>query len=145
MKKVINGRRYDTSTAQKIGEFDSGHFATDFEFFEESLYRKKTGEFFLHGSGGAFSKYSHALGNNSRGGGSAIVPLTEDEARAWVEERLDLETYEELFGEVEEEQAERFGVSLAVEEAQALRTYAAEKGLNSVQDAIRALARGLVQ
>ena len=48
------------------------------------------------------SKYGVAYGNNEWGYGEEIQPLTVDEAKAWAEEHLDADEYEEIFGEVEE-------------------------------------------
>ena len=101
MKKIINGKRYDTSTARLIG--NAGYsYPGDFEYWSESLYIKKTGEFFLYGEGGARSKYSHRIGQNLWSGGEAIRPLTLREAREWAERYLDAEEYEQVFGVVEE-------------------------------------------
>lgn len=50
MKKIINGKKYDTESAQEICSRSSGHYG-DFHRVAETLYRKKTGEFFLYGEG----------------------------------------------------------------------------------------------
>ena len=42
---------------------------------------------------------------NSLSGGEKIIPLTDEEAREWAEEYLDLEDYEKLFSVAEEEDA----------------------------------------
>lgn len=52
MKKIINGKKYDTETAGLICEHDNGRSWTDFYFYKECLYKKKTGEFFIHEEGG---------------------------------------------------------------------------------------------
>lgn len=39
---------------------------------------------------------------NSRTGGELIRPVSEAEARKWAEEKLDVDTYESIFGEVSE-------------------------------------------
>lgn len=57
--KIINGKRYNTKTAKKVACYSNGYPYTDFGYFCETLYRKKTGEFFLHEDGGAFTKYAH--------------------------------------------------------------------------------------
>ena len=43
MKKIINGKRYDTETAEKIGVWDNARSISDFDCCEETLYRKRTG------------------------------------------------------------------------------------------------------
>ena len=101
MKKIINGKKYDTDTATLIASWDNGLGYNDFSFCKENLYRKKTGEYFIHGEGGALSKYSKSVEMNTRVGGESITPLTEEEAKTWVEQHAN-ESYEEIFGEVEE-------------------------------------------
>lgn len=102
MKKIINGKKYDTETAKKIGFSTNNLPYSDFTYCDETLYRKKTGEFFLYGEGGAMSKYSQPCGQNCRCGGSEIIPMTEEEAKKWTEKNLNTDEYEEIFGEVEE-------------------------------------------
>lgn len=74
MKKIINGKMYDTETAKHIGDRNNC----------EALYQKKTGEFFLYSESG-------------------ITPLSFDEAREWAESKLDADVYIEIFGEPEED------------------------------------------
>ncbi|MDU7164159.1 MAG: hypothetical protein E6296_06425 [Anaerococcus vaginalis] len=101
MNKVINGKRYDTETAELVGEWTNGHRYGEFQYECEKLYRKKTGEFFLYGWGGAMSSYAVPYGNNNWTGSSKITPISIDEAKEWVEENLDADDYEKLF-ELEE-------------------------------------------
>lgn len=100
MRKIINGKSYDTNTAEEICSVTNGYYRNDFQFCKETLFLKKTGEFFLYGDGGAMSKYSQPCGNG-RQGGVEIIPLSEQEAKSWVEKNSD-EYYEKLFGVVEE-------------------------------------------
>lgn len=101
MKKIINNRVYDTTTAQKCGEWDNGHYTSDFAYCAETLYRKKTGEYFLHGEGHALSKYAGRSGDSS-GWGEQIIPLSYEKAQKWAEEHLDGDEYVSIFGEPEE-------------------------------------------
>ena len=100
MKQIINNRKYDTGTAEFISETTAGSSIHDFHYIEESLYRKKTGEFFTAGEGGAATKYSVDTGNGCVGG-HRIIPLTEQEARTWIEANEN-DIYEDVFGPVEE-------------------------------------------
>lgn len=102
MKKIINGRLYDTDTAKAIGSYSNGYGAGDLYYLDETLYRKKTGEFFLFGDGGAWTIYGVECGNRCWSGGTGIYPISEKDAQEWVEEHLDADTYMELFGAVEE-------------------------------------------
>lgn len=104
MKKYINGKVYDTETARKIGGA-SNYGKSDYKWYEETLYRKKTGEYFLYGEGHAASPYRERVGD-MWGPGSAIKPLTFDEAREWVESNMDGDEYEEIFGKIEDDDSE---------------------------------------
>lgn len=103
MKKIISGKVYDTDTAALKGEYSNGGNWRDFNHLEESLYLKRTGEFFLHGEGGPLTKYSERVDGNSWSGGSQIIPLSFREAREWAEEHLNADQYEGIFGKVEED------------------------------------------
>ena len=102
MKKIINGKKYNTETAKVVGSWSNNHSYSDFSYCEETLYEKRTGEFFLYGEGGPMSKYRSACWQNSWSGGVDIIPMTEIEARKWAEKHLNADEYEEIFGEVEE-------------------------------------------
>lgn len=101
MKKIISGKVYDTDKAQEMATWSNGGSWRDFSHFEETLYRKKTGEYFLHGEGGPNTSYATRCGN-SWGYGERIIPYTEEKAKAWAEKHLDGDEYIDIFGEVEE-------------------------------------------
>ena len=102
MKMIINQKKYDTETATEIGSASSNCGRRDFRYFDETLYQKKTGEFFLAGEGGPMTKYREEVDNHSWTSGSRIIPLTLDKAKDWVAEHCSVECYEELFGPAEE-------------------------------------------
>lgn len=102
MKKIINGKLYNTETAKVLGYWDNDLSIRDFNFCSEKLFLKKTGEYFLFGNGGANSKYSRSCGQNEWCGDSKIIPLTESEARDWSETHLNADEYIEIWGEPEE-------------------------------------------
>ena len=101
MKRIIDGKKYDTETAKQVGWSDSHHAHTDFQYHSETLYMKRTGEFFMHGEGGPMSEYATSNGN-MYGWGEKIIPLTLKKAQQWAEEHLSSEEYESIFGEVAE-------------------------------------------
>lgn len=100
-KAVVNGKTYNTSTAYYIGN-ESYSNRGNFHYYDENLYRKESGEFFLHGEGGALSKYRIQVDTNSWSGSSKFIPLPDDEAKEWVERNCSTEEYIWLFGEPEE-------------------------------------------
>lgn len=102
MKKIINGKVYDTETATRVAGWSNDLGYRDFNWREEALYRKKTGEFFLRGAGGPRTNYAKRVGN-MWGDGEEIMPLTYSEAQKWAEEHLDGNEYETIFGQVAED------------------------------------------
>ena len=131
MKKIINGKIYDTDKATEIGCNGNGGSWRDFSHWEETLYRKRTGEYFLFGEGGPMTKYAEAQGQNSWSGGSRIMPMIYDEARSWAEKNLDAEVYESEFGEiVEDDSTEIITISIPVSVAAKIRREAQQNGVS---------------
>ena len=103
MKTIINGKMYNTETAKKLMTWDNGYGVSDLAYCEETLYRKKNGEYFLYGNGNAGSKYAKSIPSSScYGPGEGFKLLTESEARHLVEKNADVEDYIRIFGEPEE-------------------------------------------
>lgn len=143
MKKIINGRRYDTEAAEKVAEAYSNLARNDFGYWEEELYRKRTGEFFLYGWGGPASRYSKSAGLNSWSGGEKIRPLTIEEAQKWAEENLDGDEYEEIFGEVTElEEKKTVALSLSLAAIDQMKRKAAADGITFSEYVERLILRG---
>jgi hypothetical protein len=87
MKKIINGKMYDTKTAELIDYYNDG-FTSDLYWVKEMLFKKKTGEFFIY--------------RETRQYGAELNLLSIREAKDWVEENSSADIYEELFGKTEE-------------------------------------------
>lgn len=102
IKKIINGKLYSTETAKEVGNWDNGCSQSDFGYTEETLYQKKTGEFFLYGKGGAMSCYSRCVYGSTWMAGDSIIPLSPEEAKEWAVKHMDADAYMEVFGIVEE-------------------------------------------
>ena len=103
MRKIINGKAYDTEKATFVAEYDNGQWDNRFNLITETLYRKRTGEYFLHGGGGSMTHYAKSCGQNSWSGGELITPLTYDQAKQWTEQHATAEEYEREFGVVEDD------------------------------------------
>jgi len=99
MRAVINGLRYDTDKAERIGGASGGDGRRDFRYFEEDLYiTPRAKRFFLAGEGGPMSRYeAKAYGGNGWTGSQRIIPLDEAEAREWAERYLDADTVARYF------------------------------------------------
>ena len=132
MKKIISNKAYDTETAKELGSWSNMADYGNFSQFSETLYRKKTGEFFLFGEGGPMTKYAVAEGSNSWRGGSRIMPLSFQEAREWAEEHLSGDEYETIFGEVAEDESRvQVCYSLSAAAAETVKRRAAELGISA--------------
>lgn len=101
MRKIIRNRQYDTGTAELVGEWADSLPVNDFHHVAERLYRKRTGEYFIHGRGGGLTPYARKVGDAATAGES-IVPLSYDAAREWAEAHLSADEYISAFGEPEE-------------------------------------------
>lgn len=60
------------------------------------------GEFFLWGEGGGMSKYAEYCPGGGYCWGEGIDPISEDEAKEWLEAHATVDEYIEIFGEPEE-------------------------------------------
>ena len=100
MKKVINGKMYNTDTAKEL-DYRQISNKSDFNFLCETLFQKKTGDYFLHGDGGALSIYS-ITENGSSSGSEKIIPFSEKQAKEWAEKHLNGDEYILIFGDVSE-------------------------------------------
>lgn len=121
MKKYINNKVYDTSTAKKIGDHENNCLPGDIYYHRERLYRKKTGEFFLWANG-SFSD------------DDVITPLSAEEAESWAQEHLDADEYDEIFGEItEDETQEMMAFRLKASNAERLRRAMTKTGKTAAQ------------
>lgn len=85
-RKFINGKRYDTGTASICASACAPLGDNDPYFYSEVLYKKVTGEFFLHGIGGSMTRYARRNSDeNYFTGGDDIIPLTLEQAKVWFE------------------------------------------------------------
>lgn len=141
MKKVIRGRVYDTETAEELGSVTGGaEFTNDFSYWSETLYRKKTGEFFIHGEGGALSRYAEHKGKTN-GWGEKIQPMSYKEAEEWAEKYLDGDEYIQIFGDPEENWDKKtIAVSITQGAADILKR-AARQREKSISETIEMLIR----
>lgn len=96
MKKVIYGSLYNTETAKRLLEWDNRCYGS-LDFCSEVLYRTKSGKYFLHGEGGAMSKYARSCGSNHWSSGEMIIPMTEAAAREWAEDHVGADDFLEVF------------------------------------------------
>ena len=75
MKKIICKVEYDTENAELVGTYTSGEFG-DAQGYEESLYVKADGKYFLYTNGGEDSIYKT----------ENIARMSAAKAKQWIEE-----------------------------------------------------------
>lgn len=88
IKKIINGKMYDTTKASELAYFWNGKSLDDYDYRYEGLFEKENGERF----------FVHQGWNEVR-----IKPeVTDKQVREWADQWLDTEDYIKLFGEPSE-------------------------------------------
>lgn len=121
MKKIINNRAYDTSSAKKVGEYEAEVDGGSYVF--GGLYRKRTGEYFAETDGTVLGMVA------------SITPLSYDEAREWAERHLTTERYEAEFGEPDEGETAVLSVTVPAATHRAIKDEATRRGC-SMRDLI---------
>ncbi|MBU5489590.1 hypothetical protein [Butyricicoccus intestinisimiae] len=91
MRKIIDKKLYDTDQAMTLAYIKTGGIEGIYYAYE-ILYEKIDGTFFLYSTVGPDPSMYRNDGD--------IVPVTEEDARAWVAEHLSVEEYEKLFGPI---------------------------------------------
>lgn len=130
MKKIINGKLYNTDTAKRLSEWVND-ITDNLHWVSETLYQKQRGEFFLHGEGGPSSKYAESIGQGNWSSGEKIIPLSYEAAQAWAEEYLDVNAYQAAFGPVEEDDSTvRRLISMPASVEERIKREAAQAGMS---------------
>ncbi|MDO4266162.1 MAG: hypothetical protein Q4C63_06850 [Eubacteriales bacterium] len=83
MKKIVNGKLYDTSTATEVDSWwEKGG---TYQQYGEWLYRKQSGEYFLYIDSYFADRCS-------------IIPINVEKAKEWVAKYSDADIYAEEWG-----------------------------------------------
>lgn len=131
MKKIIDNRLYDTCSARLIAHYEASYPVSDSHFYSETLYRKRTGEYFLCGKGNADSQYAERIDRNTWIAGVSIVPLPYNRALKWAEEHMDVEDFEGEFGSsVKDDTRTTIHLSVSAAGAERARRIAARRGVS---------------
>ena len=129
MKKIIKGKVYDTDRAVRVGwsEGEQGEAS----ILGETLYRKKTGEYFLAVQGGPSTRYASEADDNRWQSGWRIIPLTYAEADNWAGTHLPEWEYKAAFGDPDPDAAgtENLVITLPAAMARRIRMEAGRSGM----------------
>lgn len=102
MKRIINGKMYDTDTATLVADYEPDYDNSWDECWHQILYITQTKEWFLYGEGNPWSQDSIFVSDNSFNDSSAIEPFTSEQAKEWLADRNFVDEYINYFGEPEE-------------------------------------------
>lgn len=103
MKAIINGLRYDTDKAIRVGGCDNPHVesVTDFSYWSADLYMTpRSHRYFIAGEGGPMTMFRTTTGQNSWSSGAKIIPMSKKEAFEWAETYLNSDIVEKHFGDL---------------------------------------------
>ena len=133
MKKIIANKVYDTDTAKLIGLIGADVPNNDYSYWEDKLYQKRTGEFFLFSRSLHLGKYGYLEGR--------ITPLPYEAAQQWVKDNLDADIYTEIFGDPEQNDTKvQLCVYLRKDTTERIKRAAAKAGL-SVYEYVETLVK----
>lgn len=82
MKKIINGKLYNTETAILLT--DERRSLHDFYRTSESLYVTRNGNYFIHGQSSAGGRYE-TMSGTTHGFGEMLIGLSVEDVHAWLE------------------------------------------------------------
>lgn len=86
MIRIVNGKRYNTDTAELLCNISRGSYSrSDFQYDNTDLYVTQNGNFFISGEGGARSRWAQSVPNGSTGG-SGLRPIDKADARSLLEQ-----------------------------------------------------------
>ena len=86
MKKRIGSKEYNTSTARLIAKkWTWGLYpGSDFRWMRETLFQKRTGEYFIFGAGGPMTEYAHECSDGCSTSGCGFRLLGSEHVRLWL-------------------------------------------------------------
>ena len=97
MKRIIDGKTYNTKTATLICDTSNEYSRSDFKFESSDLYVTKKGAYFIAGSGGALSRFARRV-SDGYCGGEGIIPISREDALSECERHGDTDDAAEFFG-----------------------------------------------
>ena len=101
MNKIVNDKLYDTGNALYIGSYSCGG-PSDIHWCRVSLYKTKTGEFFLYHESASTKQFQRDASMNAWCGTKSITPLSMAHAKHWAGSYLSVDEYVKAFGAIKE-------------------------------------------
>ncbi len=114
MKKILNGKLYDTDTARLIADVPHTNITGSEGACEQRLYLKKNGEFFLWLSGARSEIVSNmALDNGVHDRERHFYPISYEQARKWAESEMSADEWLELFEPEEDDSTSQLALRIS--------------------------------
>lgn len=114
MKKIICNKVYDTDTAQLIKQADHDNITSSEGSCKQSLYRKRTGDYFLYVSGARTDTFHNLHLNDAKHDRERhIYPLTYEQARSWAEEEMTADEWLAIFEPAEDDSLTALNLTLS--------------------------------
>jgi len=101
MRKIIDGRRYDTDAPRtvEVAYYSNGRPGSDFSHVRETLYRSGGGHWFTEGVGGPMTQYAVRAEGGGTNGSTQLRAMTADEAYDWLEDHGEMTAIDEYFAD----------------------------------------------
>ena len=102
MKRIIDGKTYNTDTATMICDTSNEYNRSDFKYEDSDLFVTKKGAYFIAGSGGGLSRFARRV-SDGWADGDGIIPISREDALAECEKHGSTDDIEQFFGDMVEE------------------------------------------
>lgn len=131
MKRIIRNRVYDTDTAMLIKQADHPNIKNGEGSCKQSLYRKKTGDYFLFVDGARTDVFHNlALENGTHDRERHIYPLTYEQAKSWAEKEMTADEWLAIFEPVEDDSLTAFNLTLSASAVSKFRLAAQQQQIS---------------
>jgi hypothetical protein len=98
MKDTILNVVYDTDTAHAFGTREDNRHRSDDRWYRETLFRNRSGYWFLAGEGGRLTRYAVETPGGERRGSAGIIPIGRMQAMHWLARIGHVSALRDFFG-----------------------------------------------
>ena len=89
MIKVIDGKRYNSETAECVFQYTNGQYSNDFRYRSKCLFLTPKKAWFILHYGGPMSDMATSAGGGSIGWGQDIEPVSDSDAFGFLQAHSD--------------------------------------------------------
>jgi hypothetical protein len=130
MKKIINGKVYDTDRARLIADVPHPNIKSSEGVCIQRLYLKRNGEYFLWLAGARSEIVSNmVLDSQPHDRERHFYPITYEQAKSWCESELLADEYISIFGEPEGANDVQLNLTISASTAAKFKMLAQERSI----------------